>query len=353
MDNPRKRAREWGIAPGILPVGKWNSITDVHGVKVGHVTLIEGDDVRTGITAILPQDGNLYQDRVPAGIVVGNGFGKLMGLTQVNELGEIETPIVLTNTLAVPRAAEAAIDWTRSQTGNTEVQSVNPVVGETNDGLLNNIRKIMLTKEHVLRAIEEASSSPVAEGCVGAGTGTVCFGWKGGIGASSRVLPGKLGGYTVGALVQTNFGGVLQMNGIPLGKKLAQYYLKEDLQGTSADGSIMIVLATDAPLSDRNLKRLAKHGLAGLARTGASMSNGSGDYVIAFSTADEVCRTSERRRKVSAYAEVPNDLMSPLFQSAIESTQEAIYNSLCMAETMTGYRGVTVEALPFPFVETK
>src|SRR6266540_3564267 len=259
MDNPRKRAREWGIAPGILPVGKWNSITDVHGVKVGHVTLIEGDDVRTGITAILPQDGNLYQDRVPAGIVVGNGFGKLMGLTQVNELGEIETPILLTNTLAVPRAAEAAIDWTLSQTGNTEVQSVNPVVGETNDGLLNNIRKIMLTKEHVLRAIEEASSSPVAEGCVGAGTGTVCFGWKGGIGASSRVLPGKLGGYTVGALVQTNFGGVLQMNGIPLGKKLAQYYLKEDLQGTSADGSIMIVLATDAPLSDRNLKRLAKH----------------------------------------------------------------------------------------------
>ncbi len=353
MDNPRKRAREWGIAPGILPVGKWNSITDVHGVKVGHVTLIEGDDVRTGITAILPQDGNLYQDRVPAGIVVGNGFGKLMGLTQVNELGEIETPIVLTNTLAVPRAAEAAIAWTLAQTGNAEVQSVNPVVGETNDGLLNNIRKIMLTKEHVLRAIEEASSSPVAEGCVGAGTGTVCFGWKGGIGASSRVLPGKLGGYTVGALVQTNFGGVLQMNGIPLGKKLAQYYLKEDLQGTSADGSIMIVLATDAPLSDRNLKRLAKHGLAGLARTGASMSNGSGDYVIAFSTADEVCRTSERRRKVSAYAEVPNDLMSPLFQSAIESTQEAIYNSLCMAETMTGYRGVTVEALPFPFVETK
>jgi len=295
----------------------------------------------------------LYQDRVPAGIVLGNGFGKLMGLTQVNELGEIERPIVLTNKFAVPRAAEAAIDWTRSQTGNTEVQSVNPVVGETNDGLLNNIRKIMLTKEHVLRAIEEASSSPVAEGCVGAGTGTVCFGWKGGIGASSRVLPGKLGGYTVGALVQTNFGGVLQMNGIPLGKKLAQYYLKEDLQGTSADGSIMIVLATDAPLSDRNLKRLAKRGLAGLARTGASMSNGSGDYVIAFSTAEEVRRTSERRRKVSAYAEVPNDLISPLFQSVIESTQEAIYNSLCMAETMTGYRGVTVEALPFPFVETK
>ena len=353
MNNPRKRAREWGIAPGILPPGKWNAITDVRGVKVGHVTLIEGDDIRTGVTAILPHDGNLYQEKVPAGVVVGNGFGKLMGSTQVDELGEIETPVILTNTLSVPRAAEAVIGWTLAQRGNEEVRSVNPVVGETNDGLLNSIRKMAVTKEQVLKAIEDASSGAVEEGNIGAGTGTVCFGWKGGIGTSSRALPGKLGGYTVGVLVQTNFGGVLQMDGIPVGKKLGQYYLKEDLGNQSADGSIMIVLATDAPLSDRNLRRLAKRGLAGLARTGAAMSNGSGDYVIAFSTAEDVRRTAERRSKVSAYPEVPNDLMSPLFQSAIEATEEAIYNSLCMAETMTGYRGVTIPALPLSFVESK
>ena len=221
------------------------------GVKVGHVTLIEGEDVRTGVTAILPHDGNLFQDKVPAGMVVGNGFGKLMGSTQVEELGEIETPIVLTNTLAVPRAAEAIIDWTLAQKGNEKVRSVNPVVGETNDGVLNNIRKMAITKEHVLQAIEVASSDAVAEGCVGAGTGTICFGWKGGIGTSSRVIPEKLGEYTVGALVQTNFGGVLQIDGIPVGKKLGQFYLKEKLDASSADGSIMIVLATDAPLSDR------------------------------------------------------------------------------------------------------
>jgi len=342
---PRKRIRELGISPGILPTGKWNAITDVAGVKVGHVTLIDGDDIRTGVTAILPHAGNTYQDKVPAGIVVGNGFGKLMGSTQVDELGEIETPIVLTNTLSIPRAAEALIDWTLAQTGNEEVRSVNPVVGETNDGMLNNIRKMAVTKEHVLQAIANASSDSVAEGCVGAGTGTVCFGWKGGIGTSSRVLPNNFGGYTVGVLVQSNFGGVLQMDGIPVGKKLGQYYLKDKLDDTSADGSIMIVVATDAPLSDRNLKRLAKRGLAGLARTGASMSNGSGDYVIAFSTAEDVRRTAERRSKVWAYPEVPNDLMSPLFQAVIEATEEAIYNSLSMAETMTGYRKRTVEAL--------
>jgi D-aminopeptidase len=271
----------------------------------------------------------------------------------VEELGEIETPIVLTNTLAVPRAAEALIDWTLSQKGNEDVRSVNPVVGETNDGVLNNIRKMAVTKEHVLAAIDHASSGPVAEGCVGAGTGTVCFGWKGGIGTSSRLLPRKLGRYTVGALVQTNFGGVLQMDGIPVGKQLGQYYLKEHLNDDSADGSIMIVLATDASLSDRNLKRLAQRGLAGLARTGASLSNGSGDYVVAFSSADEVRRTSERRGKVWAYPEVPNDLISPLFQAAIEATEEAIYNSLCMAETMTGYRGAKVVALPLSILENK
>jgi len=353
MDLPRKRVRELGITPGILPVGKWNAITDVQGVKVGHVTLIEGDDIRTGVTAILPHGGSLFQEKVPAGLVVGNGFGKLTGSTQVDELGEIETPIVLTNTLCAPRAAEAIMDWTLAQKGNEDVRSVNPVVGETNDGTLNNIRKMAVTKEHIQQAIESASSSPIAEGCVGAGTGTVCFGWKGGIGTSSRLLPQKLGGYTIGAFVQTNFGGVLQIDGILVGKQLSQYYLKEQLDNASAHGSIMIILATDAPLSDRNLKRLAKRGLAGLARTGASMSNGSGDYAIAFSTAEEVRRTLERRSKVWTYPDVPNDMMSPLFQAAIEATEEAIYNSLCMAETMTGYRGAKVVALPFSFVENK
>lgn len=355
MESPRKRVRELGITPGILPVGKWNAITDVSGVKVGHVTLIEEEDVRTGVTAIFPHVGNLFQEKVPAGIAVGNGFGKPTGFTQVNELGEIETPIILTNTLAVPRAAESIIDWTLAQKGNENVRSVNPVVGETNDGVLNNIRKMAVLKEHVSQAIDSASSGPVAEGCVGAGTGTVCFGWKGGMGTSSRLLPplGKLGGYRVGALVQTNFGGVLQMDGIPVGKKLGQYYLKDVLDNDSADGSIMIVIATDAPLSDRNLKRLAKRGLTGLARTGASMSNGSGDYVIAFSTAEEVRRTAERRNKVWAYPEVPNDWMSPLFQAAIEVTEEAIYNSLCMAETMIGYREAKVVALPFSFLENE
>jgi D-aminopeptidase len=346
MNSLRKRVRDLGITPGILPTGKWNAITDVAGLKVGHVTLIEGDDVCTGVTSIFPHGGNLFQEKVPAGTVVGNGFGKLIGSTQVEELGEIETPIVLTNTLCAPRAAEAIIDWALSQTGNENVRSVNPVVGETNDGLLNNIRKMAVTREHVVSAIQNAASGLVQEGCVGAGTGTVCFGWKGGIGTSSRVLPKKLGGYTVGVLVQSNFGGVLQMDGIPVGKELDRYYLKEQLDDASADGSVMIVLATDAPLSDRNLKRLAKRGLAGLARTGASMSNGSGDYVIAFSTNEDVRRTPERRSMVWSYPEVPNDLMSPLFQSAIEATEEAIYNSLCIAQTMIGNMGVTAEGLP-------
>ena len=353
MDSSRRRLREWGIVPGILPVGKWNAITDASGVKVGHVTLIEGDEIRTGVTAILPHDGNLFQDKVPAGIAVGNGFGKLIGSTQVDELGEIETPIVLSNTLSVPRLAQALIEWTLAHRGNEDVRSVNPVVGETNDGYLNDIRKMAVTKEHVFQAIDNAASGAIAEGCVGAGTGTVCFGWKGGIGTSSRLLPEKLGGYTVGALVQSNFGGVLQMDGIPVGKRLGQYYLKESLEDESADGSIMIVLASDAPLSDRNLKRLARRGLAGLARTGASMSNGSGDYAIAFSTAEEVRRTTERRSKVWSFPELPNDLMSPLFQAAIEATEEAIYNSLCMAETMTGYRGNKVDALPLSFLNPR
>lgn len=346
MTPPRRRARELGIAPGILPPGPWNAITDVGGVRVGHVTLMDGEDIRTGVTAVLTHGGNLFQERAPAGIVVGNGFGKLTGWTQVEELGEIETPVVLTNTLAVPRAAEALIQWTLAQPGNEQVRSVNPVVGETNDGLLNNIRAISVTRAHVLEAIENASSGPVAEGCVGAGTGTVCFGWKGGIGTSSRLLPGNLGRYTLGVLAQTNFGGVLQIDGIPVGKLAGQPGLSESLADASADGSIMIVLATDAPLSDRNLRRLARRALAGLARTGASLSNGSGDYVIAFSSAEEVRRTQERRSKVWAYPEMPNDMMSPLFQAAIEATEEAIYNSLCMADTTTGHRGITVDQLP-------
>jgi len=348
MNTSRERVRDLGITPGVLPTGKWNAITDVGGVKVGHVSLIEGDDIRTGVTAILPHEGNVFQDKVPAGVVVGNGFGKLMGSTQVNELGEIETPIILTNTLAVPVAADALIDWTLDQKGNEEARSVNPVVGETNDGWLNDIRKRTVKKESVLEAIRVAESGPVGEGCVGAGVGTICFGWKGGIGTSSRALPKSLGGYTVGALVQSNYGGILQMDGIPVGKELGQYYLK----GETADGSIMIIIATDAPLSDRNLKRLASRGLAGLARTGAAMSNGSGDYAVAFSSNEEVRRTGERRSMVWAYPEVPNDLMSPLFEAAIEATEEAIYNSLCMATSMTGYQGRFVPALPLERLKT-
>ncbi len=351
MSGRRKRARELGLIYGVLPAGKWNTITDVAGVKVGHITLNNGREIRTGVTAILPHEGNLFQDKVPAGIAVGNGFGKLTGSTQVDELGEIETPIVLTNTLAVPVAAAALMSWTLSQKGNETVGSVNPIVGETNDGILNNIRKSSVKKEHVFQAIHDAAPGPVVEGCTGAGTGTICFGWKGGIGTSSRALPGSLGGYTVGALVQTNFGGELRMEGMPVEMNPDQHYSKDRPVDRSKDGSIMIVIATDAPLSDRNLKRLAQRGLAGLARTGASMSNGSGDYVIAFSAAEEARRTPERRGRVWAYPEVPNEQMSPLFQAAIESTEEAIYNSLCMAETMTGYGGVTIPALPLHFIE--
>ncbi len=342
----RPRARDLGIVPGILPTGPLNAITDVADVRVGQVTLWEGDDIRTGVTAILPHAGNLFQEKVPAGLAVANGFGKLAGATQIMELGEIETPIVLTNTLAVPRAADALLDWTLAQPGNEAVVSVNPVVGETNDGWLNDIRHRAITPDHVLAALAQAQSGPVAEGCVGAGTGTVAFGWKGGIGTSSRRLPASLGGYTVGVLVQSNFGGVLQIMGVPVGQKLGRYYLKDQLERGAADGSIMIVLATDAPLSDRNLTRLARRAFAGLARTGAAMTNGSGDYALAFSAAEAVRRTPERRRAVMLRPDLPNDLVSPLFLAAIEATEEAIYNSLLCAVTVTGYRGRTVEALP-------
>lgn len=344
QDGERARARDLGAAPGVLPTGALNAITDVEGVRVGHVTLTEGETIRTGVTAVLPHGGDLYMDKVPAAVAVGNGFGKLMGVTQIRELGEIETPIILTNTLSVPAGAEGVIGWTLDQEGHEGIVSVNAVVGETNDSRLNDIRARAVTPDHVREAIETAAAGPVAEGAVGAGTGTVAFGWKGGIGTSSRALPASLDGYTVGVLVQSNFGGVLSVDGVKAGEALGQYYLKEQLDSDRADGSIMIVVATDAPLDDRNLERLAHRALAGLARTGASMTNGSGDYVIAFSTAEPVRRTPARRQGVESYAKLGNDRVSPLFQAVIEATEEAILNSLFMAESVTGYDSAAREA---------
>lgn len=339
----RPRARDVGVAPGILPTGPLNAITDVPGVLVGQTTLVEGDSIRTGVTAILPHGGNLYEDKVPAAIHVGNGFGKLMGVTQVRELGEIETPIALTCTLCVPRVADAVM--THMIETNPGLGSVNPVVGETNDRTLNDIRARPVREAHVLSAIRTASGGPVEEGAVGAGTGTVAFGWKGGIGTSSRRLPDSLGGYTVGVLVQSNFGGVLQILGAPVGRELGRHYLRDELDRGDADGSIMIVVATDAPLEPRNLERLAARALLGLARTGSPMTNGSGDYVIAFSTAESVRRTPDRRAGLHGIEVLPNDRVSPLFQAVVEATEEAILNSLFRATTTEGHRG-TVEALP-------
>jgi D-aminopeptidase len=339
----RPRAREIGIAPGVLPVGAMNAITDVPGVLVGQVTLREGDSIRTGVTTILPHGDNLFENKVPAAIHIANGFGKLMGISQVRELGEIETPIVLTCTLCVPRVADAVLDYSLAR--NPDARSVNPVVGETNDGFLNDIRARAVKAEHVLESIGGAASGPVDEGAVGAGTGTSAFGWKGGIGTSSRVLPVSLGGYTVGVLVQSNFGGALQILGAPVGRELGQYYLRGALDHGDADGSIMIVVATDAPLSSRNLERLASRAIVGLARTGAAMTNGSGDYVIAFSTSANVRRTPERRSALHSVETLPNDRVSPLFQAVAEATEEAILNSLFRAETTSGDNG-TVEALP-------
>ncbi len=342
----RPRARELGIAPGILPTGPFNAITDVDPVRVGQVTVIAGEDVRTGATAILPHTDNVYQNKVPAGIAVGNGFGKLMGVSQIRELGEIETPIVLTNTLCVPQAADAVIDWVLALPGNEGVVSVNPVVGETNDSRLNNIRRRMLDARRIHEAINGARSGPVDEGSVGAGTGTIAFGWKGGIGTSSRVLPDDLGGHTLGILVQSNFGGILQIMGAPVGKALGRHYLADRSDSHDADGSIMMVLATNAPLSDRNLSRLARRALFGLARTGASFSNGSGDYAIAFSVSDAVRRTPHRRRTSHAIENLPDEIMSPLFQAAIEAAEEAILNSLFTATSISGYKGFIGEAIP-------
>ncbi len=341
----RGQARDFGIVIGVLPTGKTNSITDVSGVRVGHTTKISGDNIRTGVTAIVPHPGNVFQEKVPAAIYVGNGFGKLAGSTQVIELGNLETPIVLTNTLSVPQAMEAIVRYTLAQSGNEKVQSVNAVVGETNDGYLNDIRGMHVTQEDVLNAITKATTEKVVEGSVGAGTGTVCFGFKGGIGSASRQLPDKLGGYQVGALVQTNFGGVLQIDGAPVGEELKKFYLS-DLIHDKPDGSCMIVIATDAPLDSRNLERIAKRAMMGLARTGGIASNGSGDYVIAFSTNSAVRVPYDSKEITSTVTSLNNDAMSPLFLATIEATEEAIVNSLFQATTIGGKEGHRVEALP-------
>src|SRR2546425_1578489 len=367
QETKRPRAREVGIVVGVLPTGALNSITDVAGVAVGHATLIRGDNVRTGVTAVLPHAGNIFREKVPGAVFVGNAFGKLAGSTQVDELGEIETPILLTSTLSVPRVADWMIDYMLALPGNEDVQSINPLVAETNDGTLNDIRGRHLQRNDVFAAIKNARGGPVEEGSVGAGTDTIAFGFKGGIGTSSRKLPPSLGGYTVGVLVQTNFGGVLSINGAPVGRELGRYYLKEELSGTgiglcssgqrnntdsslchTADGSVIIVVATDAPVDARNLRRLAARAMLGLGRTGSAASNGSGDYVIAFSTAPDLritSRTPSDRNTARTIKLLPNDAMSPLFLAVIEATEEAIYNSLFRATTMTG-RGKTIEALP-------
>ncbi len=349
-DAQRPRARDLGVRPGIFAPGPHNAITDVAGVRVGHTTIVRGDSVRTGVTAILPHGGNTFLERVPAGLHVGNGFGKLLGVTQLLELGELETPILLTCTLCVWRAADAMAAWMLEQPGMANVRSINPVVGETNDGTLNAIRARAVSPEDVRAALTNAATGPVEEGAIGAGAGTVAFGWKGGIGTSSRLLPASLGGWSVGVLVQSNYGGVLQILGAPVGKELGRYAFRQQLDSSAGrdddsdgDGSIMIVVATDAPLSDRNLKRLASRAIMGLSRTGSSASNGSGDYVLAFSTSQRVRRSWDARRLTPE--ELANEDMSALFQAAVEATEEAIYNSLLKATTVTS-NGRTVEALP-------
>ncbi|MFP5263405.1 MAG: P1 family peptidase [Blastocatellia bacterium] len=361
--NERPRARDIGLSVGVLPAGPLDALTDVAGVGVGHTTIVRGDSIRTGVTAILPHAGNLFREKVPGAVYIGNAFGKLSGSTQVNELGEIETPILLTSTLNVPRVADAVLDYMLGLPGNEDVQSVNPLVGETNDGFLNDIRGRHAGREDVISAIKNAKGGAVEEGAVGAGTGAVAFGFKGGIGTASRRLPASLGGYTVGVLVQTNFGGVLTIAGAPVGRELGRYYLKQEIEGAAgnkrasddsgkpagdvADGSVIIVIATDAPVDARNLKRIAARSMMGLARTGSSASNGSGDYAIAFSTAPEVrIRTSAAQQYAPRDVRLlSNDAMSPIFLAVIEATEEAIYNSLFRATT-TSSRGRTVEALP-------
>jgi D-aminopeptidase len=350
-DAQRPRARDLGVKPGIFSPGSLNAITDVAGVRVGHTTIVRDDSVRTGVTAIFPHAGNAFLERVPAALHVGNGFGKLIGVTQLEELGELETPILLTCTLCVWRAADALAGWMLEQPGMSNVRSINPVVGETNDGALNAIRSRQVTTEDVRAALTNATGGSVQEGAVGAGAGTIAFGWKGGIGTSSRLLPASLGGWTVGVLVQSNYGGILQMLGAPIGKELGRYAFRQQVDssarrnedGDDGDGSIMIVVATDAPLSDRNLRRLASRAILGLSRTGSSASNGSGDYSLAFSTNPRVRRPWDARRL--SLEEVANEDMSALFQAVVEATEEAIYNSMLKATTVTS-NGRTVEALP-------
>jgi len=341
----RGRVRDFGIESGILVPGKWNAITDVEGVSVGHSTLIRGDSVRTGVTVIRPHPGNLFMEKVPAAVSVGNGFGKAIGFTQVVELGNLETPVALTNTLSVFTVADALVDHTLSLPGNESVRSVNPVAGETNDGWLNDIRGRHVEKQHLLEALSEASEGPVVEGNVGAGTGTLCLGFKGGIGTSSRKLQEAQGSYTVGVLVQTNFGGILSIQGAPVGEELKHHYLAKET-AHQVDGSCMIVIATDAPLSARNLERLAKRSFLALGRVGSFMSNGSGDYAIAFSTHPECRIAYHPERSVESPPDLGNDSMSPLFLAVVEATEEAIYNSLFMAENMTGQKGRMEGALP-------
>jgi D-aminopeptidase len=343
----RPRVRDLGVAPGLFPPGRLNALTDVAGVRVGHATMIEGERVRTGVTAILPHAGNAFLERVPAGLHVGNGFGKFTGATQIAELGEIETPVLLTSTLSAWKVADALVEWMLGRPGMEGVHSLNPIVGECNDSQLSDGRARPVTAAAVRQALEAAQSpngtGPVAEGCVGAGTGTVAFGWKAGIGTASRALPASLGGFTLGVLVQSNFGGVLQVQGAPVGRRLGRYAFERELAGDSGDGSVVMVLATDAPLSERNLRRLGARAMMGLARTGSSAANGSGDYAIAFSTAPEVRRIWNARRH--EVVDLGNGEMSGLFQAAVEATEEAILNSLLRATTMTG-NGRTVEALP-------
>ncbi|MGI9519916.1 MAG: P1 family peptidase [Pirellulaceae bacterium] len=335
------RARDLGVDVGILPTGPHNAITDVTGVRVGHQTIMRGDSVRTGVTAILPHGDDVFQNKVSAGVHSANAFGKLAGSTQVDELGNIETPIVLTNTLNVPVGVQAVVRYTLSQPGNEQVRSVNAIVGETNDGFLNDIRGMHVTEADVLAAIDRAASGPVEEGNVGAGTGTVCFGFKGGIGTASRAMPRELGGFTVGVLVQSNFGGVLTINGAPVGRELGRFAFSQLADVQDGDGSCMIVIATDAPISSRNLKRLARRSMLGLARTGSFMSNGSGDYAIAFSTAIHADSPDEDPPGL-----LSNREMSPLFLAVVEATEEAVYNSLFAAQTMQGHDGHEITALP-------
>ena len=341
------RARDFGIAPGRFTPGKYNAITDVAGVRVGQVTLSDAAiNMHTGVTAILPHEGNIYKDKVPAGVFQGNGYGKIMGMSQIIELGEIETPILLTNTLNVADAAIGIIEWSLNYPGNDHVISLNPVVGETNDGRINDIRRRFVTQAHAIQAIKAGANGPVAEGNVGAGTGTVAFGFKAGIGTSSRRIYASDGGHTVGVLVQTNYDGDLQILGIPMARVLSQR--KE--QDRVPDGSVMIIVATDAPLSDRNLSRLSKRAILGIGRTGGTMANRSGDYVLAFSTAEAVRRNRERRHADARVTDRPNDLMTPLFSAVIEATEEAVYNALIAAKPQTGTNGRRYHKLPIETV---